>query len=559
MKKIFSILLIAALSACSKSYLDVAPKATLSQIQVSGDYEGLVTAAYASLGNDHYNTPWSLWPYGDVRAGDAYKGGRDEADIQNFYFLEIFKQVRSDIGEFDGLWFQYYVAISRVNAALTSLNALGDTAAKKKVRQAEMRFLRGHWYFQLKVLFKNIPFIDETVPTNEYANVLNTALTNDALWQRIADDFKFAADNLPTTQPQIGRANKYAALAYLAKTKLYQAYEQDEKHNVTKINTTRLNEVVALCDQVIAGPYALESDFANNFMLGTENGPEAIFSVQYSKDDGTMFGRLNFGDVLGTPQGIGCCDFRKPSQNLVNSFKTSADGLPEFNSFNNSDYVAANTVDPRLNHTVAMPGHPWKYDAGLLYQESWNRTPDVYGVYASLKENVKKSQYVQVGPFYASAKNRILLRFADVMLWKAEALIELGRQNEALPLINALRNRSKNSTNLLKLANGDYESKFAIDVYKPGVNCDWTKDFARQAMRFERRLEFAMEGMHFFDLVRWGIAESYMNAYFAKEKDKRKYLKDASFQKNRDEYLPIPLNQIRFSRNQYVQNPGYLQ
>jgi hypothetical protein len=559
MKKIIAIFLIASLTGCTKSYLDVAPKATLSQTQVTGDYEGLVNAAYASLGNDHYNTPLSLWPYGDVRAGDAYKGGRDEADIQNFYFLEIFRQVRSDIGEFDGQWFQYYVAISRANAALTSLNSLPDSDPNKKVRQAEMRFLRGHWYFQLKILFKNIPFIDETVPTNEYETTSNKTLSNDALWQKIADDFKFAAENLPNAQPQIGRANKYAAVSYLAKTKLYQAYEQDENHNVTKINTERLNEVAALCDQVLAGPYSLEADFANNFMVGTENGRESVFAIQYSKDDGTMFGRLNFGDVLGTPQGIGCCDFDKPSQNLVNSFKTNALGIPDFNSFNNSDYEANNTVDPRLNHTVAMPGHPWKYEPAVVYQESWNRTPDVYGLYASLKQNVKRTQYVQVGPFYANAKNKIILRLADVMLWKAEALIELGRQNEALPLINAIRNRSKNSTALLKLSNGDYESKFLIDEYKPGVNCDWTKDFARQALRYERRLEFAMEGNRFFDLVRWGVADITINAYLEKEKDKRKYLKDGAFQKSRDEYLPIPLNQIRFSHNLYVQNPGYLQ
>ncbi len=560
MKKFLSILFLIALFSCKKSFLDVDPRGQLSTAQVQGGTDELVTAAYASLGNDHYDIPWSLWPYGDVRSGDAYKGGRDEADIQEFYFLEIFKPVRSDIGQFDALWFQYYVAISRANAALVSLSNLPDDNPLKKVRQGEMRFLRGHWYFQLKTLFKYIPYIDETVNANDYDKISNRALNNDQLWEKIAADFQFAMDNLPVSQAQIGRANKIAATAYLAKTRLYQAYEQDEKHNVTAINQQKLQQVVTLTDQVLNSSYGLETDFANNFLLETENGRESIFAVQYSKDDGTMFGRLDFGDVLATPQGIGCCDFKKPSQNLVNAFKTGANGLPQLTDFNNADYdPATNTVDPRLNHTVAMPGNPWKYDVNDVYRESWNRTPDVYGYYASLKEGVKRNQYVQVGPFYGTTKNRILIRYADVMLWKAEALIELGRQSEALPLINAIRTRAANSTARLKLANGNGVANYHVDTYKPGVNIEWSQETARRALRFERRLEFAEEGTRFFDLVRWGIADTYLNAYFQTEKEKRKYLKDAQFQKNRDEYLPIPLNQIRFSHDLYVQNNGYLQ
>lgn len=561
MKKILIIIFAAAAISCNKSYLDVSPSAQLSAAQAATGTEQLVTAAYSSLGNDHYYTPWSLWNYGSVRSGDAYKGGRDESDIQEFYFGEIFVNQRSDLGNLDGQWFQYYTAISRVNAALSVLNGLSETTYPlKKARQAEMRFLRGHWYFQLKILWKYIPYIDETVNTNDYANVSNRALSNDSLWEKIAADFQFAVSNLPPTQSQVGRPNNVAASAYLAKTRLYQAYEQDDKHNVTGINATKLNQVTTLCDQVINSSYGLETDFANNFLLGSayENGKESIFAIQYSKDDGTMFGRLDFGDVLATPMGIGCCDFHKPSQNLANSFKTDATGLPRFTDFNTADLdLTANTVDPRIDHTIAIPGHNWKYNQNELYQNSWNRTPDVYGYFASLKENVQRSSYIQVGPFYGSPKNRIIIRYADVLLWKAEALIELGRQNEALPLINQIRTRAQNSTGLLKFANGSAESNYKISTYQPGINCTWTQDFARQALRWERRLEFAMEGNRFFDLVRWGIADTYLNTYFQVEKTKRKYLSAGLFTKNRDEYLPIPLNQIKFSHNLYVQNNGY--
>jgi hypothetical protein len=311
----------------------------------------------------------------------------------------------------------------------------------------------------------------------------------------------------------------------------------------------------------MSSTFRLETDFGYNFMPGAyENGNESLFAVQYSHDDGTSKGRLNFGDILATPQGLGCCDFHKPSQNLANAYKTGANGLPLFDTFNDADLdLTANTVDPRLNHTIAIPGHPWKYDPTLLYDKSWNRTPDVYGVYASLKENVspKCDCFIHLDPFYGNTKNRIIIRYADVILFKAEALIELGRQDEALPLINQIRTRAKRSTGSLKMSNGNYESNFNVSTYIPGTNCVWSQDFARNALRWERRLEFAMEGNRFFDLVRWGIADTYLNAYFTKEKTKRTYLKDGLFTKNRDEYLPIPYNQINFSKGIYKQNYGY--
>jgi hypothetical protein len=292
----------------------------------------------------------------------------------------------------------------------------------------------------------------------------------------------------------------------------------------------------------------------------SENGKESLFAVQFSnKGDGTMFGRLNFGDVLATPMGIGCCDFHKPSKNLANAFKTDVNGLPLFDTYDATPVnPAIDKVDPRLNHTIAMPGHPWKYDPTTIYQESWNRTPDVYGVYASLKENVCKTCYTQVGPFYGNTKNRIILRYADVILWKAEALIEIGgapNLDAARQIINSIRTRAKNSTARLKMGDGSYESNFKIGTYDdPAI---WNQDFARKALRWERRLELAMEGNRFFDLVRWGIADTYMNAYFASEKSKIAYLKNGLFTKNRDEYCPIPDNQMRFSKGVYTQNAGY--
>lgn len=558
------------LGACSK-FLDQEPQGVISgdDLNSPANLEKMVTAAYASLGNDHYTAPYSsMWPYGNIRSGDAYKGGDGAGDISDFHFYETFSLNRIDNGSSDLLWFRLYVCIGRVNDALGRLNkATENSFPEKAMRQAEMRFLRGHYYFLLKTLFKYVPYIDENAPKETYDTISNRTYSNVELWTKIADDFTFAASHLPDVQPQVGRASKFAAKAYLAKTLLYEAYKQDENNNVTAIDATLLQQVNSLCDEVInSGKYQLAIDYANNFLSKSENGPESVFAIQYSKDDGTPKGRLDYGHALDYPmnQDYGCCGFHSPSSNLVNAFQTGANGLPLFETFNNANISTeadfhTHTFDPRLDHTVAIPGHPYKYDPAFIYQRAWARAPEVYGSYLSLKEAVLPGDatFQKVPPFMSSSKNWEIIRYADVLLFKAEALIELGRAAEALPLINQVRARAAASTGLLKLANGASSSSYKMSTYQPGVNCTWSTDFARQALRWERRLEFAMEGSRFFDLVRWGIAAEYLNAYFAVEKTRRAHLNDASFKKGRDEYLPIPLNQINYSKGLYKQNAGW--
>lgn len=570
MKKIFILTILVFIGFSCTDYLDVKPKGVLSDenLTTPESAEGFVISAYSALGSDHYTAPYSLWSYGNVRSDDAYKGGRDEADIQAVHFFETFIYTQPDMagmeggGDPDEMWFSLYLGLSRVNNALRTLNSLTDEQMpNRQMRIGEMRFLRGHTYFILKILWKYIPFIDETVPVNEYETISNRALSNDELWEKIAEDFSFAVAHLPQTQSEAGRPGKPAAQAYLAKTRLYQAYEQDEQNNVVTINPTRLEEVVELCNAVMASGYRLQPDFGYNFLPGTfENGVEALWSVQYSIGDITPKGRLNWGDVLSAPMagGFGCCGFHQPSQNLVNAYKTTSNGLPmldDFANVNATEFKGNQTFDPRLDHTVAMPGKPWKYVPDLIMEESWLRNKNVYGVYMSLKENVAPTCdcLVNIDPFYGNSKNRIILRYADVLLMKAEALIELNRYSEALPLINAVRERAANSTALLVDVNRQPVSNFKVGLYSSFSS----KAEAIKALRFERRLEFAMEGSRFFDLVRWGIADQVLNQYFEKEKNLRDYYSVAHFTKNRDEYCPIPQQQINWSKGLYVQNPGY--
>ena len=574
MKFIKTTLLALSLSSLSvachdREFLNVDPTGALgdAQLNTPENIDKQVIAAYSQLGNDIYYVPYtSMWPYGNVRGGDAYKGGGGTADVDAFHFYETFTFNRVDISNTDEFWYRMYLSISRCNDALRRLNAVDASAMPNKaVRQGEVRFLRGHFYFLLKEMFKYVPYIDENLATDQYPTVSNVALSNDALWSKIADDFRAAVAALPATQPEIGRANKSAAQAYLAKALLYQAYNQDDNNAVTGIDAGKLAEVNSLCDQVIAsGKYALHSDFATNFLTEGDNGVESVFAIQFSRNDGTPKGRTDRGNELNYPMNpdYGCCSFHQPSQNLINAFKTDANGLPRFTDFNTSgdlvtagDFLAT-TVDPRVDHTVAVVGHPFKYSPTFVFDNSWVRVPQVYGLNLSMKESVLPTDpsFQKTPPFMSSSKNWAVIRYADVLLWKAEALIELNRPSDALPLINQIRQRAMNSTGRLKQASGAATSNYKIGLYP---TAGFSQSYAREALRFERRMEFAMEGCRFFDLVRWGISAPYMNAYFDKEKNLRQYLSTAKFTAGRDEYMPIPLNQINLSKGLYKQNKGW--
>lgn len=570
------LLLVILLTISCEDYLETTPEGFISAGDPSAEAaEGLVTAAYAGIGNNDMIGPIaSMWVYGSVRSDDAYKGGGGPGDVEPYNFYEQYNLTQPDQSWLAGLpytWENYYTAVSRANNALRMLNQLSDEEFDKRtIRTAEARFLRGHSYFMLKILFKYIPYIDETLSNEQILETTNREYSNDELWNKIAEDFQFALNNLPEEQPEIGRANKFAAAAYLAKLRLYQAYEQDDKNQVININQSRLQDVINLTSLVIqSGNYALQPDFAENFLDGFDNGPESVFAIQFSISDGTTAGRLNFETGLNYPHGApqyGCCGFHQPSQNMVNAFATDENGMPKFQTFNDVNLSAADitpngvTVDPRIDHTVGINGHPYKYrnEDAYIFSNTWVREAGVYGNFQSMKEQQAAdcSCYKKQGPFMGVSKNIDIIRYADVLLMQAEAYIELGQQDKAMPLINAVRARAAQSIERTRFADGTSPSNYLIQQYD-GTNLSWTQENARMALQWERRLEFALESPRFFDLVRWGIAEPVLNAYLAKEKTRRDFLQDAEFTSGRDEYYPIPQREIDFTKGLYDQNEGY--
>jgi hypothetical protein len=579
-KYIIPLILILSLAAgCNKS-LDVTSQGVLTEEQVSGpdQIENFVIAAYSLMPNQGYGTTHNDWIQ-DVRSDNAYKGGGGLSDQEPWYEMELFAPVNANTGNNDGPWYLGYSGVSRANTALRLLKNVdaADFPAKDQ-RIAEMKFIRGWIYLGMKLRWNYIPIITDTTPNiADYIAKLSNrppGMANDLpIWDFIIKDFEEAADVLPETQEEKGRPTKYAAHALAAKALLFRAYEQNDQHQVININTETLNRALNHIDTIMqkdGSVYDLEPDFANNFLVDYDNNTkESLWEIQYSIADGTTNGNVDHGDELNAPWWspyFSCCDFHKISHTMVNAFKTDVTGLPDFNNYNNTemtgetyiDYFKNHSFDPRLSHTVAIPGYPFKYNNDILFQESGSRAPFQYGYFNSMKEQVDVNCSCLYKPFYIyNSMNKKVIRYSEVLLWKAEILIQLGRQDEALPLINRIRTRAAGSIGRLKKLDGTPWMNYRADTYQPGINCTWTRDFAWQALMWEDRLELAGEGRRFFDLMRWGQLEPVMNAYITKEKTRFDWFSLGHFVAGRDEFLPIPQPQMNWSQGAYVQNPGY--
>lgn len=543
MKKIFLAACAAlTLSSCS-DYLTELPVGELTpeQAQDVKNIEGLVISAYSILdgqmddASSGLNSGCSNWQFGDVISDDTYKGGGGTGDQNPVHLMEIF-HIDPTIQDYNRKWLALYEGVNRCNQAIRLLRESGYD--KKDIRIAEMRFLRAHFYFNLKIIYNRIPYFDETVSDpSAYASISNKEFSSDQLWEKILGDLKAAYDALPDTSSDIARPAKMTARAYMAKVYLYQG---------------RWKECADAADDVIdSGKYHLLPNFRDLFLPDNDNCTEIVFSVQASINDGSPNNyNGNAGDRLLPPGGpYPNYGFLRPSQNLVNTFKTNASGLPMADG---KDLSETDNVDTRLDHTIARPG--------IMFLDmqpyDWSpREATVYGPYSPKKRLVSKNSnyYLAIWP-YVNALNFYVIRYSDVLLWRAEAAIEQGDLPTGRTYINRVRERAMNSQTV-KTPDGSADAaRYRTGLYPAFSN----KDEAIQALRTERRLEFALEGERFFDLVRWGVAADRMNSYFEKEKTFRSHLQNARFIKGTHEYGPIPQAVLDLAKEGVLeQNPGY--
>ncbi|MDE7496192.1 MAG: RagB/SusD family nutrient uptake outer membrane protein [Muribaculaceae bacterium] len=576
--KLFKIFLLAAAATAFTScndFIDVPPTGVIDGDLAYSEPDKMVNAAYASLGDCWFSYPFNLWPYGDLSSDDCLKGGGGTTDT-GYHPMEIWSTLTSTPGELDELWYRLYCNISRCNRAIVALQENGnavlgeETAAR---RMGEVHFLRGHSYFKLLTMFRQIPWIDEHVFANNLQEkTRNDEFTYEELFGKVIHEFELAYNALPMENTDGGgRANKVAAAAYLAKCHLTLAWGDgyEATDGVDFINEEHMKKVVEYTEVVKNSGYGYLEDFGDIFLPEYKNSKESVFAVQTSQytEDNTRFGRANWSNTLNGCWGMWSCgwDFHKPSQNLVNAYKTK-DGLPMFDTYADEDAYPVNGEssaqkwDPRLFHTVGMPSFPYKYEEEYMMTTDNSRTPNTYGYYTSLKDVPQRSKGETFeGSWQAFAMNDYVFRFTDVMLMRAEALIELGRLDEARGIINDIRSRAANSVQ----KHISYAAPYCeISLYPASYFAD--KGKARECLRWERRLEMAMESSRYFDLRRWGIASEVLNRYFEYEKDSSyegvrygEYYQDAHYTPGKNEFYPIPYNQLYYIPGLYVQNKGY--
>ena len=555
-KFICASLLIGSFTSCS-DMLDTVPQGQFTAEQLDeNSVEGLLASAYAGLeahfygNNEAFAGPSTNWIF-DVRSDDAYKGGGGTGMEENIHLLEV-SEITSDNVSCLNKWQNNYFAISRVhNAMLAVQSASGLDNAAQLI--GELKTLRAWYYFDLIRIFKRIPYFTEADDPNTKTN---DEFTREEIFSFIKGDLTDAIESLPAQKSAVGRITKTTAQALMAKVCAFTSSWEDVK--------TYAGAVIS------SGQYSLYANFGDLSKIDKNNGSESIFALQVSTANDNA--HINWSNLLnctysdGNLYGTGD-DFFYGSQNLVNAFRTDANGLPYLDGTFNKVNVTANytgNVDPRLDFTVGRIGMPWR---GYTYTAGWCRAYDTYGEYSNKKGWPAPEEALSAWPWGCSPLNFMFIRYADILLLKAEALIETASGSnaatdpslvEARDLINQVRQRAANSID------GSYQP---VDIdpftanYKVGLyptdydgNLTWTKERARMALRFERRLELALEGNRWFDLMRWGddYLKSTINTYMQEETALRSYYKDRSISDN-EIFLPVPLSEIDNSKGLYKQ------
>lgn len=568
-KVIVTAALLAVLISCKDSFLDVKPTGAIAvdQLKSKKGVEGALIAAYSMLSGSGTRMvhPWN-WVWGSIRGGEANKG-TDPGDYSDINPIQTYGYLATQ-GVINDNYRGLYEIVSRANNVLRLMAEkpadITDADAKRII--AEAKFIRAHAYFSLKRNYNNTPYVDETL---DYGTGIE-AVKNDAdLWPKIEADMKAAYDNLPETQTSVGRANKWAAAAYLGKIYLYQKKYSDAK--------AMFDAVIANGKTTDGKKYALMEKYGDLFKTSNDNNAESIFAVQAAANTGSVNnansdGDLNYPYNTG-PNGPGnCCGFFQPSFELVNSFRTK-DGLPLLDGSYN---IGANQVktdmgmksadaftpdagelDPRLDWSVGRRGImylDWQKHPGA----DWIRNQPNGGPYSPKKYSYYKTDIGKYQdnsswtPGY-TALNYTVIRYADVLLMAAECEAEAGNLDKALGYVNMIRNRAANPASFV-MQDGAPAANYVIKPYAAFAS----KEAALSAIRFERKLELSGEGHRFYDLVRWGVDVTELNKFLTYEKGFLANTYAGATYQAKNALLPIPQTEIDLVGPTVLkQNAGY--
>ncbi|WP_270090842.1 RagB/SusD family nutrient uptake outer membrane protein [Sphingobacterium sp. SYP-B4668] len=546
-------------SSCGKDFLEKNAQGELTEgeVSMSDGIEQVLLGAYGIM-NGNVNGTWgnyssapSQWIFGEMTSDNAHKGS-EPTDQPNMNALETY----SANGVNDNLstmWQVYYEGVLRANNVLKLLavDQQGEkTVGADRAKQiaGEARMLRAHYYFYLWRVFKNIPYVDENTSTEDAKTIPN----NTDVLPKIIDDLIFAKDNLPIAKinGEKGRMDQNIAKAYLGKVYLYQK---------------KYPEALVLLKEVIAGKDIKVMPFQNNFDVLTEDGPEVVLASKHAINPDRSGDNANVGDMLSGLNGnnpVGCCGFFQPTIDLVNAYKVDNAGLPMLNNeyrtdpyksdLGSEDSYTLNVnlrFDPRLDYTVGRRGVRY-LDYGVMPGKGWVRDQAYAGPFVGIKTMIPQELFASyaTADTYLTALDVNIIRLADVILMAAECHVELNQLPEALALVNSIRERAAKLPPKLTGAGvpaADYEVK-PYPVFPD-------QEYARKAVRFERRLELAMEGHRFFDLVRWGVAKQVIESYSTFEGSLLPSYKGLVF-KPTNEYFPIPQDEIDKSGGTLKQN-----
>lgn len=476
MKSTFYLLLLSFLTLFScQGILDKDPLGILdagSFLQTSEDAVQAINAAYESLLFNNANNNF-YWAFAEVTSDEAIVGGDgSRAGIVELDFFTYTPRTQ----EFNDFWKVNYNGISQCNTVIEKVPGIEMDETLKNRILGEAYFLRAYYYFLLTQVFGDVPLLIRVTPPDE----LKIPKTPKAeIYDQIVADCDQAAAWLPVDYPgaQTGRATKGSAYALAAKTFIYQKDWNKALEYITKVKGL--------------GIYALVADYQDNFQKETQNNSESVWEIQHANLE------LGVGNFLNQ---------------WWRSKKVDGYGFAEVTA----EFVAAfESGDPRRKFTVAMNNEDY---FGHVYKPSYSSTG--FGVRKYLQVDSTVTQ-VSDGDI-----NYTAIRYAEVLLWEAEALAELGQVQEAQAPLEEVRARAR------------AQSDDPANTLLPILTTD--KKEITDAIRHERQVELGFEMHRFFDLVRWGIAADLI----------------PDFQPDKHEVFPLPQTEIDLNAS-LVQNPGY--